>query len=427
LKKREIQLICKQNELKSLICGLVGGPALLKEWEREWKEKFGGQEKDEVEGEEMEPLSEDDEGDDDDGYDGFKEGQDGRARKKAKNVKEPKRERKPATVPATLQAALNMTSGHTQSTVPEKRKRGRPRKVTTLPSGPEDISMSHGTLADFVPHEIKTDDGQVVQPSTVQVPNQGFAPQYLLATFALFSFFNSPISTSFSSSMPSHTHSGEVLGHTHAQPLPFTRDNGYGWQEAIQVFHLVVSALVFLSIVVPWLPVALGRTKLLSFVSLAFPFSIKVVASSPKSPVSSAESKPRAAEKSVVSASLTLTDVLNDSCRGTSDEPRHTLGVSAGLGGLMQVSFKTKCDKGPGFEQKCRAWIRLGELAVLDRKFSLFLFFVRSQFKSIISLDTTSFLSHVQIYWCMSWYLSRFMASNTSDLSTLALIAYPLS
>jgi hypothetical protein len=233
----------------------------------------------EAEGEETTvPLSEDDEGDDVDGDDGFKEGQDGRARKKAKIVKEPKRERKPAAVLATLQATLNMTSGHTQSTVPEKRKRGRPRKVTTSPSGPEDISMSHGTLADFAPHEIKTDDGQVVQPSTVQVPNQGFAPQYLLATFALFSFFNSPIPSSFSSSAPSHTHSGEVLGHTHAQPLPFTRDNGYGWQEAIQVFHLVVSALVFLSIVVPWLPAALGRTKLLSFVSLTFPFSIKVVA-----------------------------------------------------------------------------------------------------------------------------------------------------
>ena len=101
--------------------------------------------------------------------------------------------------------------------------------------------------------------------------------------------------------------------------------------------------------------------------------------------------------------------------------------MSAGLGGLIQVSFKTKYDKGPGFEQKSRAWIRLGELAVLDRKFSLFLFFVRSQFKSIISLDTTSFLSRVQIYWCMSSYLSRFMASSTSDLSTLALITYPLS
>ena len=146
---------------------------MLKEWEREWKEKFGGQEKDEVEGEEMEPLSEDDEGEDDDGDDGFKEGQDGRARKKAKIAKEPKRERKPAAVPATLQAALNMTSGQTQSTVPEKRKSGRPRRVTISPSGPEDSSMSHGVLTEFVPLEIKTDDGQVVQPSIFQAPNQG--------------------------------------------------------------------------------------------------------------------------------------------------------------------------------------------------------------------------------------------------------------
>jgi hypothetical protein len=30
----------EQNGLKSLLCGLVGGAALLKEWEREWKEKF---------------------------------------------------------------------------------------------------------------------------------------------------------------------------------------------------------------------------------------------------------------------------------------------------------------------------------------------------------------------------------------------------
>ena len=140
-----------------------------------------------------------------------------------------------------------MTSGQTQSTVPEKRKRGRPRKVPTSPPGPEDIPVPLNVLTDFVPPEIKTDDGQVVQPSTVQVPNQGFAPQYLLATFALFSFFNSPIPSSFSSSVPSHTHSGEVLGHSHAQPLPFAMSSGYGWQEAIQVFHLVVSALVFLS------------------------------------------------------------------------------------------------------------------------------------------------------------------------------------
>ena len=145
-------------------------------------------------------------------------------------------------------------------------------------------------------------------------------------------------------------------------------NSGYGWQEVIQAFHLVVSALVFLSIIVPWLPVALGRTKLSSFVSLPFPFSIKVVASSPKPAVSSAESKPRAIETSVV----TLTDVLNGSSRGASDEAshlRHALDVSAGLGGLIQVSFKRKYDQGPEFEQRRRAWIRLGELAVLDCKF----------------------------------------------------------
>ena len=49
LKKREARLKREQDGLKSLVGGLVGGPALLKEWEREWREKFGGEEKDELE------------------------------------------------------------------------------------------------------------------------------------------------------------------------------------------------------------------------------------------------------------------------------------------------------------------------------------------------------------------------------------------
>ena len=49
LKKREARLKREQDGLKSLIAGLVGGPALLKEWEREWRERFGGEEKDELE------------------------------------------------------------------------------------------------------------------------------------------------------------------------------------------------------------------------------------------------------------------------------------------------------------------------------------------------------------------------------------------
>ena len=48
LKRREARLLREQDGLKSLLSGLVGGPALLKEWEREWREKFGGAEKDEL-------------------------------------------------------------------------------------------------------------------------------------------------------------------------------------------------------------------------------------------------------------------------------------------------------------------------------------------------------------------------------------------
>ena len=63
LKKREHRLRAEQAGLKSLIAGLVGGVALVEEWEREWKMKFGGEEQDEVEGEGEDG---DDEGSDDD-------------------------------------------------------------------------------------------------------------------------------------------------------------------------------------------------------------------------------------------------------------------------------------------------------------------------------------------------------------------------
>ena len=39
---REARLDCEQDRLKSLISGLVGGPALLREWDRDWKDKYGG-------------------------------------------------------------------------------------------------------------------------------------------------------------------------------------------------------------------------------------------------------------------------------------------------------------------------------------------------------------------------------------------------
>jgi hypothetical protein len=50
LKKQENRLKTKHSGLKLLVSGLVGGSVLLREWELEWKEKFGGEEKDKVEG-----------------------------------------------------------------------------------------------------------------------------------------------------------------------------------------------------------------------------------------------------------------------------------------------------------------------------------------------------------------------------------------
>ena len=70
LKKRENRLKAEQAGLKTLVAGLVGGPALLKEWEREWKQRFGGEEKDEVEGDDVEG---DDESDEEDGDEGDEE------------------------------------------------------------------------------------------------------------------------------------------------------------------------------------------------------------------------------------------------------------------------------------------------------------------------------------------------------------------
>ena len=40
LKKRENRLKAEQAGLNTLIAGLVGDPALLKEWERDWRQRL---------------------------------------------------------------------------------------------------------------------------------------------------------------------------------------------------------------------------------------------------------------------------------------------------------------------------------------------------------------------------------------------------
>ncbi len=48
LRKQEMRLKRQQDGLKALVSGLVGGSAPLHTWEKECREKFGGEEKDQV-------------------------------------------------------------------------------------------------------------------------------------------------------------------------------------------------------------------------------------------------------------------------------------------------------------------------------------------------------------------------------------------
>ena len=67
----------EQAGINSLVAGLVGGPALLREWEKEWRDQFGGEERDELDADELanneaEDEDSDDEDEDEDGETGRK-------------------------------------------------------------------------------------------------------------------------------------------------------------------------------------------------------------------------------------------------------------------------------------------------------------------------------------------------------------------
>lgn len=246
LKRREMRLKREQDGLRALIVSLENGSALLQAWETMWLEKYGGPETDEVEGEEdneaddeNEDGDEDDEGDDDD-----EEGT-GRKRKRVKTEGgKQKGKGKPSATPAAQQ---------------EKRKRGRPRKVP-LPM-PTSSTLPAETI--MMDTELKFSEGSSDETSTIpQVQPQR---QYLLAAFAFFSFFNSPVSyyasqhsghASQNAYPTGHTHLGSVLG-SHSSAQEWARPQityGFGWRDAVQILHLTVSFLVLVSIVVPWLP-----------------------------------------------------------------------------------------------------------------------------------------------------------------------------
>ncbi|KAL0578128.1 hypothetical protein V5O48_003871 [Marasmius crinis-equi] len=374
LKKREIRLKREQDGLKQLVRGLVGGPLLLQEWEREWRAKFGGEERDEVEGEDDDGGSDDEgSGDDDDDEDS------GRKRKKPKLAPPPKKEPKEKKPPPPQPQPQVLPDGTV--IMPEKRKRGRPRKVQPTVPAPGGQTLTF-------PAMVQQPAAQQ-QPYAQQVVQQPQQSQYLLAVFALFSFFNSPLSPSSPAASPNHSHTGTVLTHDNAHVHQVAQ--GWTLHNVIQIFHLLVSALVFFSIVLPWLP----STK---YFSLSYLSSLKT----------SYQERARTRSNSRVAASRSVLLRGALAKRGLPDEAaalHDALSGDFSLGSLFRFSSKEKTSsyQQQGLEQS--AWVRLGELCVLEGE--------------------TSAFKRALTFWHMCSHLSWF-ACSAADLSTLALVLYPL-
>src|SRR5260221_487082 len=83
LKRRERRLKAELAGVKVLVEGLVGGPVLIRGWEKQWRARVGGEERDEIEEDYEEGEDEEDESEDEDGEDGDEEGA-GRKRKRAR-------------------------------------------------------------------------------------------------------------------------------------------------------------------------------------------------------------------------------------------------------------------------------------------------------------------------------------------------------
>ncbi|CAA7270264.1 unnamed protein product [Cyclocybe aegerita] len=274
LKRREKRLKAEQAGLKTLVSGLVGGPALVREWERQWRERFGGEERDEVEGE-MGGEGADD-GDDEDSEEEDDEEETGKKRKRAKVAPKKPAEKKDKKSAVSAQPPVVLLQGEgavvSSGAVPEKRKRGRPRKVVPAPVTLAPIPPADGPKAEDVPTPFTA--GVRAQWAVAQGQAQGPQPQqYLLAVFALFSFFNSPL-TSSSSASATHHHTGTVLSAVHP-PLAYAPEivaqfvspspvamhpTGWAWKEYVQLFHLLVSLCVLASFVASWIGFTFGKS-----------------------------------------------------------------------------------------------------------------------------------------------------------------------
>ncbi|KAG1838295.1 hypothetical protein DFJ58DRAFT_917223 [Suillus subalutaceus] len=405
LKRREIRLRREQEGLRTLILGIPGAQPLLAEWDHEWAKKFGGPERDEIDNDaEAYEASDDEDGDGED------EGDDSeRVRKKPKLTKAPAAKKDKQTAVSVAAVAPTSIPDGIPGAVPEKRKRGRPRKIQ--PGAPPPIvAAAPVLLSDPVSAPVQGDVTMQAQPQ-----------QYLLAVFALFSFFNSPF-TSMGASHP-HTHQGSVLSHV-TDSTPVTAATMWSWSSAIQAIHLFASVLVLFTIVVPWLPLPgyVQRAKIMRLIPFSYLISSRALTahegaellSPPLSPdISDSESDADSTttERTTRQERGPLSNVLAQS--GSQDERDaliDALGLSTGaLGAVRSVFVKRMVNKASNSELERRAWVRLAELVALNP-------------------TSAPALLRLQVYLHLSSLLgaSGKTTQHASDLATLALLAHSL-
>ncbi|KAG1745076.1 uncharacterized protein EDB91DRAFT_1122313 [Suillus paluster] len=406
LKRREIRLRREQEGLRTLILGIHGAEPLLAEWDHEWAKKFGGPERDEIDNE-VEAY----EGSDEEDGDGEDEGDDSeRARKKPKVTKAPaaKKEKHPI-VPVAAAAPAPIIEG-LPGVVPEKRKRGRPRKVQ--PGAPAPIVVAAPVVL----------SSPVAAPIQGDVTMQAQPQQYLLAVFALFSFFNSPF-TSTGASHP-HTHQGSVLS---ADPTPVAAATSWSWSSAVQAIHLLASVLVLVTILVPWVPLPgyIQRDKIMRLI----PFSHLIYSqaalathelieppSPPLSPdVSDSESDGDSTSTERTTRQEQSKSPLSDALaqRGSQDEYEaliNALGLSTGaLGAVRSIFTRRKVNEGSDSELERRAWVRLAELVTLHPSSAPALLRLRVYLRLSSLIGASGKTTH-----------------QACDLATLALLAHSL-
>ena len=413
MKRREIRLTREREGLRTLILGIPGSEPVLAEWDLEWAKKFGGPERDEIDNE-VEAY----EGSDDEDGDGEDEGDDSeRARKKPRLTKAPAaKKNKIPSVPTAPTASTAATAvDGLAGIVVEKRKRGRPRKIR--PNAPPPIAPAAPVLLSNTGSSPMQGDLNV-QASQPQ--------QYLLAVFALFSFFNSPF-TSTNAAHP-HTHQGSVLSQVIADPTSIPPTATWSWNGIIQAIHFFASVLVLITIIVPWLPLPkhVQRAKimrLIPFSSLIYSqaaLSTTYESDEPLSPPVSPDISDSESDGDLTSTEATtrqqrskgpLSEALAQ--RGSQDEREvliNALGLTSGTFGAVRNLFTLPTvTKSPDPELEHRAWVRLAELIALNP-------------------STVPVLLRLRAYMRLSSLLraSGRKSNHACDLATLALLAHSL-